>query len=218
MAVAGYRCAIRRGGVPTSTVSEPFTLVTTNVYQITSVAKRAIDPTQPWHITNAGATVSYASIGAFDFLFGEVTIPGVTAAIRFTGTFIPLTTASEFLSEVKSHSLSESSDLLDTTVYSGGTNRTRKRINGLADASISLDMNLNVVDMGSLSSLHKAGATVLLEINTGASPVFRGFGKIESIDRSGSVDGLVEASVSWMLAAERDSRTGFIAGYSERSI
>lgn len=216
MAVAGFRCSIRRGGLATSMVAEPFTSLGGNVFRLTSAARRVIDPTLPWNLNHTAGTIAYASISAFDFLFGEVTVVGVTGPLTINGSFIPITTASELFGEVKGHDLSESSDLLDTTVYSGGTTRTRKRIYGLVDASISLDMNLNLADMVSLASLHKAGATVLLELNTGATPVFRGFGKIESIDRSGSTDGLVEASVSWSLAAQRDPNTGFVAGYSEK--
>lgn len=216
MAVAGFNCAIRRGGIPTATTAEPLTNVAGTVYQITSEARRCLDINAPWHLTDAGGTVDYANINNIDFLFGEVDVTGAAGSLTFSGQFIPLTTASDFLSEVVSHSLTESSDLLDTTVYNEGASNLRKRIYGLADANLTIDMLLNSLDMVSLSSLHTAGAVAVIDVNSGYSPRFRAFGRIVSLERSGSVDGRVEASVEWQLAAQRDTNTGTIQGYSDR--
>jgi hypothetical protein len=220
MAIAGYRCAIRRGGIVTSTSSEAFTALGGGVFQITSAARRVIDPTQPWSLMhNSTVTLPFSSITGFDFLFGEVTTTGVVGTLTFNGSFIPMTTSSEIVAEVKSHSLSESTDLLETSVYTGpGGTRTKKRIVGLADASISLDLLLNLTAMDRLTTLYQAGANAILEVNTGSTAIFRGIGKIESLDRSGSVEGLLEVTMEWKLASERDAltRTGLTAAYSER--
>lgn len=219
MPFAGYRSQIRRGGFPTSTVSEPFTLVSGARYQITDATKRVIDATQPWHLSHTAGTISYASIGAFDFLFGEATVPGVSGTLRFTGKFIPLTSASEVIAEVTSHEITESTDLIDTTVYTGPSgSRVRKRIAGLSDCAISLGLNLNVADMDTLATLNHTAQRVLLEISSPASEVFRGFGYIETINRSGAVEGKVEATVDWKVDAHRDPVSNLIAGYSERNI
>jgi hypothetical protein len=219
MAVAGFKCSIRRGGIPTAVTAEACTTLSSTRFQVTSTARRCIDPTAPWNVKAGAATVAYSAITSFDFLFGEVTLASPTAGVALTldGTFIPLTTASEFVTEVKGHSLSQSSDLMDTTVYTS-TSPFRKRIYGLGDASISVDMLVNVADMPRLATLMSNGSNAIFEINSGSSPVFRGIGKIASIDRSSTVDGLVEATVEWVLNAERDSVSGFIAGYSERNI
>ncbi len=218
MARAGFQCAIRRGGIPTTMTAEACTTLSSTSFQVTSAARRCIDPSFPWHITVSGATLAYTSVTAFDFLFGQFTVTSpLAAAPTLTGTFIPLTTASEFVSEVKGHSLTESSELLDTTVYTS-TSPFRRRISGLADASLSLDMLLNPNDMARLATLSATGSDVFVEVNSGFSPLFRGIGKITSIERSTSVDGLVEATVEWVLSASRDDRTGRIAGYSERTL
>ena len=219
MAVAGFKCSIRRGGIPTTTTSEACTTLSSTRFQVTSAARRCIDPTAAWHVKAGVATVAYSAIASFDFLFGEVTLASPTAgvALTFNGTFIPLTTASEFVSEVKGHSLSQSSELLDTTVYTS-TSPFRKRIYGLADASLSMDMLVNVADMPRLATLMASGANAIVEVNSGVSPVFRAIGKVVSIDRSATVDGLVESTVEWVLSAEREAATGFIIGYSERNI
>lgn len=218
MARAGFQCAIRRGGIPTTMTAEACTTLSSTSFRVTSAARRCIDPSFPWHITVSGATLAYTSVTAFDFLFGEFTVASpLAAAPTLTGTFIPLTTASEFVSEVKGHSLTESSELLDTTVYTS-TSPFRRRISGLADASLSLDMLLNPNDMARLATLSANGSDVFVEVNSGYSPLFRGVGKVTSIERSTSVDGLVEATVEWVLSASRDDRTGRIAGYSERNL
>jgi hypothetical protein len=198
--------------------AEACTTVSSTRFQVTSAARRCIDPTQPWHVTVSGATLAYTSISSFDFLFGEInTTAPLAAAPTLTATFIPLTTASEFVSEVKGHSLTEQSEVLDTTVYTS-TSPFRKRTYGLADASISVDMLLNVNDMARLATLMSTGADAFIDINTGASPYFRAIGKVVSIERSATVDGLVEATVEWQLAAARDDRLGTIVGYSERNL
>ena len=219
MATAGYQSRIRRGGDVTSTVSEPFTSLGSDVYQITDSAKRVLDPNVTWSLSDGAGALDLGDVSAVDFLFGEVTIPGVSGTLRFTGSFIPLTTTSETIGEVFSHSLSEKSDLIDSTVYTGpGGSRMRKRVYGLCDASLTLDMNLNTTDMPSLATLHFQGSTVVVEVLAGAAtPVFRAFGKIASISRNGEVAGKVEASIEWQLAAQRDPLTGFVAGYSERN-
>ena len=218
MARAGFQCAIRRGGIPTTMTAEACTTLSSTSFQVTSSARRCIDPSFPWHITVSGATLAYTNVTTFDFLFGQFTVTSpLAAAPTLTGTFIPLTTASEFVSEVKGHSLTESSELLDTTVYTS-TSPFRRRISGLADASLSLDMLLNPNDMARLATLSATGSDVFVEVNSGFSPLFRGVGKITSIERSASVDGLVEATVEWVLSASRDDRTGRIAGYSERTL
>ncbi len=218
MSKAGFRCSIKRGGVPTTTVSEAFTNVTGNVYQITSDAKRLLDPTASWHLSDGAGTISYASVATIDFMFGEVVVPGVSGTLRFTGTYIPLgSDASTVVGEAYSHTLTESSTLNDKTSYSATTG-FRKRIYGLADAQVSFDLFLNATDFPRLATLHSNAQLCYLEIASGYSPVFRGIGLIDSLERTADVDGIVEASVSWQLAAQRDANTGYVIGYSERNI
>lgn len=217
MARAGFQCAIRRGGVPTTMTAEACTTTGSPTFQVTDPARRCIDPASPWHVTVGGATLAYTAISSFDFLFGEFTTSAPLAgAPTLTATFIPMSN-SDLITEVKSHSLSESSELLDSTVYTS-TSPFRRRIYGLADASLSIDMLVNTTDMARLATLMSSGGNAFVEINTGFSPLFRAIGKITSIERSATVDGLVEATVEWVLAAERDETLSTIVGYSERNL
>lgn len=218
MPVAGYKCLIRRSGASTSTTSELLNLVTGFEYQIATSARKAIDPNTPWHFKNGAATIAFTDILALDFAFGDVTFAtSKSSTVTFNGSFLPMTTSSEIVTEVKSFSLKESSDLLDKTVFTS-TSRFVKRMYGLADAELSLDLLLNATDMPSLATAQMTGRMQMIEIATGATPVFRGYGKLESLERTGSVDGLIEATLNWKLAAERDDNVGLIAGYSIRAI
>lgn len=216
MAKAGYNCLIRKGGAPTSTTSEAFTSLGGDVYQITSAARRCIDPRTVWHLKDSAGTVPFSDISDADFLFGEFTVASVTGLLTFYGDFIPLTTASEVVQNAMSFSLSESSDLLDTTVFTGGVSRVRKRIYGLGDASLSIEGLWTAEDHAGLASLHSSGESFVFEINSGASQLFRAWGKMAEYSRDGSVDGLLERSFSVELDAQRDAETGFQIAISDR--
>lgn len=217
MPVAGYKCLVRRAGTATATTLETLTLISGSTFQIADATKRAIDPRVAFSITNGGQTISYADITSAVWEFGEFTFASVpSATVLFNGSFLPMTTSAEIITEAKSFTLTESSEMLDNTVFTS-TNPFRQRVYGLADASVSVEMLLNTTDMPSLATLYTQGAMCMLEINSGSSPLFRGYGKIESLERSASVDGLVEVSLNWVLAAERESLTSLIAGYSIRN-
>ena len=217
MANAGYKCLIRRGGPATSTVSEAFTLISGTKFQITSTARRVIDPETSWFLSDSVGTIPWTSIASADFLYGEFSVTGVSGTLRFTGSYLPMTTRSEDFYEVKSHTLIETDDLLDTTVYTS-TSRFRKRILGLGDASLSMDMYLNAQDRARLATLRFTQKLCAIEVNSGFSSVFRGYGRLEKIETSAAIDGLVEVKVDWKLSAERDTNTNLIFGYSDRLI
>jgi predicted secreted protein len=216
MAKAGYKCLIRRSGAPTTVSLEACENVSGSVYRVTSSAKRCIDTRSPWHLTDSGGTVPWGDISAADFLFGEFTVAAVTGSLTFTGTYLPLTTASEVIQEAMSFSLSESNDLLDVTVFNGGADRNRKRIMGLGDASLSVEGFWSASDHASLATLHASGGAFLFEVNSGASQLFRGWARMADYSRDGSVDGILNRSISLELDAQRDDATGFYAAISDR--
>lgn len=203
---------VRRGGTPTLMTSEPVSLLSGSTYRITAPARRCVDPNSLSFSTSPATAVNLIS-GA-DFLFGEFTVSAGTLA-SVTAYYIPLGTP-EVLAEVKSFSLSETTEMLDRTVFLSGV-PLRRKIPGLADATISLELLVDNTDLPALQDIYQDGEEVLLEINTGAVEFFRAWGHIESIERSGSVDGLIEATVNWTLSAQRNAQTGQIVGYSEKA-
>lgn len=98
-----------------------------------------------------------------------------------------------------SFSLSDSNDLLDITDFKDG--RFRRRIVGLRDLSASIDGDVERTDTGYLKmkAAYVAGQPIYLQITADGTngvviPML-----IASLDRSGSVDGKVELSVSMEL-------------------
>lgn len=216
MAQAGYKCLVRRAGVSTSTSSEAFTSLGGNKFQITSAARRCVDIDTAFHLKDTLGTVAWSRVTAADFAFGEFTVTGVTGALTFYGSYLPLTTSADVIAEAKNYSLSESTDLLDTSVFSA---QFKKRISGLRDVSLSVDLNLNATDMPSLATLAGTGALTVVEVsNSGFTPLFRAYAKLESLERSGSVDGLIEATVSFLCSAQRHTATNLSAAPNDRAI
>jgi hypothetical protein len=187
-------------------------------FQITSSARRCIDPQSTLVLLDGGATIAWADVTSVDFQFGEIVLDAPSSgALTVTGNFLPLTTASELITEGKEFTLSLSKDLLDSTVFSP-TAQFRKRKVGLGDMEATVTMFLNDTDLDTLGTYKDAGSLLCLDVYTGATPYFRGFCRIGNIERSGSVDGLLEATVSFSLSAEKNEASGFFAGYSDKAL
>ncbi len=216
MPKAGYTCLIRRSSIGSATTSELMQVDTGNTYRITSSARRAIDPEVAWHLKDGAACVAWSNVAGIDLAFGRVTLGApATGTLTFNGNFLPMTTSAEIITEAKSFTLTESADVLDETVFTS-TSRMMKKTYGLQDATISVDLFVNATDMPRLATLSANTGLVLMEINSGVSALFRGYGKINSLERSATVDGLVEATINVTLDGERHEPTGLISGYTER--
>jgi hypothetical protein len=211
MPLAGWRCLIRRGGAPTP-LSDTMAHLGGGVVEVSTPAFRCVAPDG---VTITVDATPVAVLGA-TYEFGRFVIadPGA-GAVAISGDYIPLGTP-DIVSDVKSVSISEASDPLDRTVFNEVHN-LRRRIVGLADCTISLSVITTGTNVKALRDLKAAGDRVLLEITFGTVNRFRGWGKITSIDQEAAVDGLVEATVEWVLAAQRDP-SGNISGYSEVSL
>lgn len=216
MAKAGYTCLIRRSSVGSAVTSEIMQVDTGNTYRITNSARRAIDVEADWHLKDGAACVAWSNVTGLDLAFGRVTLgTPPTSSLTFNGNFLPMTTSAEIITEAKSFTLTESADTIDKTVFTS-TSRMMKKTYGLQDATISIDLFVNSTDMPRLATLSANGGLVLMEVNSGVSSLFRGYGRIESLERSVTVDGLVEATVNVTLNGERHEPTGLISGYTDR--
>jgi hypothetical protein len=180
---------------------------------ITNSALRCIDPNTPFTLTLDGNPVDLSTdLDSMNFEFGRIQfVASETDTLTITGSYIPLGVA-DLVEDVKSFSVSESSEMLDRTVFTDGT-ALRRRFAGLMDVQISMELIMSDASVPTFRALGES--PVLLEINYDADTRFRGWGVIESIEMSASVDGLVEASVTWNVSAQRNAATGFLAGYSD---
>lgn len=211
---------VRTAGVSTNTSAEAMGNVTGAKYQVTSPARRFLDPLQPWHILDGATTVAYADIVSIDFLFGEVELTAPAAgAVTWNGNYLPMST-SETLAEAKGFTLNESADVLDKTVFNDNQSRLRRKVMGLRDATLSIDLLLNPTDDAKLATYQSSGGILGVEINFGHTPLFRGIGRLESLERSGNVEGLLESVANWTMTCEKETTSGrgFFYGYSDRSL
>ncbi len=220
MTIAGFSCLVRRSGTPTAIATEACSLVTGSQYQITASARRVVDPEALWHLKDGTTTLAYSAISAVDFLSGKFTLVAPpSGALTFSGTYLPISGASEVFAEAKSFTINESNDLLDTSVFAGTTSvhaSVRRKVVGIKDVSVSVESVASAPDLEVLTTTQNLGTTALVEVFFGSTavPRFRGLCKIESIERNGSVDGLIETSVSFSIAQQRHDESGFVAGYT----
>lgn len=223
MAQAGYTCVVRKSGatatiaaepmqiIPAGTSYGPFPLPSTNstVFRVTLAARRCIDSSTVFNIKTGTGTVLYSDIVAADFLNGEFTLSGATAgnatSLTFNGNFLPITTSSDFVPETKSFSLSNSVDLLDTTVMASAAcgQFFHMRTYGLKDAMLTVNVIADALKLGDLYTAMFNGAPLVTEIYFGndAIPRFRGQCLVESINAKAQVDGRIETDINFKIHA-----------------
>jgi hypothetical protein len=219
MARAGYLALIRKSGLSTAIANEPTTIASGSsvLFQITDKSRRVIDPNQPWHVKVNTTTQAYSALADVNFVSGEITFaaPASANSVTFSGNYLPITTASDLILEARSFDLSDSVDLLDTTVFTGTTNRTRKRIAGLNDVDFSVETIASRTDLSSLYSAKFGGDSIVVEVYFGdaSDPRFRGFCRIENIEVSGGVEDLLSHNIGFKIAAVRHGDSGQVATY-----
>lgn len=189
-------------------------------FRITDSAKRLINPNDALHVKNGTTTVAYSDISSIDFLNGIITFAsaradGSVTSISFSGSYLPITTTSDVVLETKSFKLSQSRDLLDTTVLTGTTDFTRKRLAALKDFSLDVESIALDADLAWLATTFFNGDHVVPEVYFGdvAAPRFRAFCKIGSMDKEEDVEGLGTINVSFQAAAVLNSDSGQVADY-----
>lgn len=224
-AVAGYTCLVRKSGTSTAVTTEPVSILaggSSLIFRITSAAKRVIDPEVDWSFVNGATTIAYTAIGALDYMNGEVTFlaaqsAGSVTSLHFNGSYLPITTSSDLILDSRSFKLSESADLLDTTVFTGTpTLNIHSRLAALKDVSLDVESLAKDSDLIQLASTFQGGAPVVTEVYFGSdtAPRFRGICLISNIDEDGSVEGLVKTNLGFKIAAIRNATAGLVAGYT----
>lgn len=218
MAVAGFNIRVRKSGDSTSTTAEACTSLGSNRYQITTAARRCLNPDAVANFVDSGTTTILwgTGVATIDWQFGIVTLVNApSGAVTYYGSYLPLTTSSEDVAEGTKMSLSLSRDLYDTTVFGQSV---RSRIGGLKDTSISLDVISSPASYSAMFDSYNTGSRVCLEIDpdgaSGSGEVFRGFVQIESLEKTGSVDGLIESTVSFVNNSRKDFYGFTNPGYS----
>lgn len=216
MAQAGFNVRIRKSGDSTVATAEACTSLGSNRYQITNTARRCLDPDVVFSFVHSGTTTITSTATTVNFEFGIVQFDATPGgAVTFNGAYFPLSTSSEDVAEGTKFDLSLNRDLYDATVFG---NATRARISGLKDVTVGLDLISSPAAYSALFNSYTTGARVVLEIDldgaSGSGEVFRGFVQVDSVDLSASVDGLVESTVQFSVAARPDATGRFQPAYS----
>jgi hypothetical protein len=220
MPLAGYQAVIRRAVGPTTATSLGTTLVSGTTYRITTASTRVVDPTQTWCITVNAVTITPASVSA-DLLFGEFTIPTPVTTPVFVGSYLSLdlTSGVDTVQEVKSHSIEDTREILDVTVYTAGTRPFKKKTLGLRDVSWSMDMLTGSTNTSYLATSMFNGSRVFVDMKNSASVHFRALGFVEKMSNNTEVAGLVETTVDFKVSCEEsDPHPHIFTAVSERLI
>lgn len=206
MPVQGYKVRLRKSGDSTAMSAEATTSLGSNRYQITSAARRCVNPDVSWSVRDGSTTLAYSGIVTVQWEFGIFTLASAPGgAVTVNGAYLPLTTTSEDVAEGREFTLSEMDDLTDSTVF-GMAYRARHPT--LRDAQVSIGVISSPAAYSAAYSDYRAGRRICLEIDPDrdtAGEVWRGFGKLESVERSGEVSGLIESTIVFKLDASKNA-------------
>lgn len=112
---AGYTAIISQSGTPTTLTSEATTMINAHNYQITTAARRVLDPATAV-VVKDGITNVNAQVKSIDYLSGTITFLlsyTVVGAITVSGKYLPMTQ----LAKGNAFTLTETGDAVDITVY-----------------------------------------------------------------------------------------------------
>jgi hypothetical protein len=222
MSTANHTSVIRGPGTSTAFTSEPTTRLTANtVYQLTTDARRLLDPAVPVVVEvdadgpgAGGYVVAAASTYRVDYLFGIITFTadqGANALVRVSGSYLPVID----LVGITDWSYTAAREVLDDTTINNSTGVRSKKL-GLRDVSGSLTLNELLSydhDPGAgalvLQTLLDTGTPLLIEVAVGGKR-FRAWVLLESAEGGGAVADLINSTVNFTGAG----RASGLAGYA----
>ena len=208
-ATAGYLATISVTGASTTMTNEATTNTAGFSYQITTEARRIVNPAVAIVIKDGG--VAWAHSFTFDYLNGTVTLdraPG--GAVTIDGAFLP----ARQITQAYELDVSLSANLADSSLL--GTIFTQ-RTRALSDISGSMscyDTGLTDYTDVSLVDVLNGGTSKVIDIQWNGTNYLRFFAKFESVEPSASVDGIQSLSASFMADAQTALTTGQEVDYT----
>lgn len=208
-AVAGYNSSVKIGGVSTAMTGEACTTTGVDpgkISQITSTAKRCIDPAVAIVVYDNGAPVA-ATDFSVNYLFGKITFTvAVTGPVTIDGNYIPLLT----IAQAKELMVGVSATMLDVSVFSD-TVFAKLFKAGLMSAKGSItiidtpdtDYDSGVALIQSISDDFLDGTQRMIDcVFGGSGDSFRAWVFFENLDDGAEVDGLFQRKVGWICSAK----------------
>ena len=216
MALAGYLSTIYKPGTATTMTAEAMSLVSGKTYRITDDAKRVIDPTAAITVLDNAVPVTLATdVQDIDLLMGKVTFDAgytVTGPVTITTDYLPMTE----VNCARSFTFSATRDIADVTCFNPTTaDRAKQAL--LKDCSCSFSQ-LDDESM-EFETEFGAGTPMILVIGPGNDPLSADVTHIaarvviETYEYGAEYDGLVESSISAVLAST-ESVDGYDVSFS----
>lgn len=198
MPIAAHSTTVKVSGVAVAVTGEACTDLGSNVFQITTSARRIMDPSVTPVVKDGGVAVSSA-LYSVNYLFGKVTFtapPGGAVTIDYS--YLPVAA----IAAVKGFSVSVDNGLNEATTFD--SSGARKRHKCLSDHSGSLQMlSLPIEDIDpvtggtqTLADVFNNGTPKLLELGLG-SYFLRSWIILGQLEVGAAVEGLVESTVSF---------------------
>ena len=197
-ALPGYNVTLKISGTSTAATGEACSGATTT-WQITSAAKRILDPTVTPTWYDNGIAILAADIVSVNYLTGTVVFTGSkTGPITVDMSYLPMLT----YTGARAANLTFSADDLDTSVFGS---QWRDHIQGLKTASgkiENLELMTTDLDPGAgtrkLSSIFTGGTQVVLELSPdGGTTFFRFWAVLFTTEDTSAVDTLVVTSADF---------------------
>lgn len=201
--VAGHVASLSISGVAVPVIDEPTSVVSSGVFQVTSLTRRVFAPDAAVTIKDGGGATLSPSTYTFNHLFGIVTFSSsAPVACTVSGSYLPMRT----VGLIRAVDLKVSGDLSDTSVMGSAY---KQKAATLADFTIgieTLQMPLEDLDSGesgiqSVDSILRSGTPKLLEVLFGAYR-FRGWCVFEDYFVKASTAALVEVSTNAIGSAQ----------------
>ena len=199
---AGYVGTVFKQGTSTVMTAEATTQVgSTKTWQITSTAKRNLNPAVAVSVLVSATPVPASNIESIDYLFGRVTFissytPG--GPVTITGAYFPLATLGCF----NSYTLGMTADVIDSTCMDTARANSGHRVNESGLKTVSLDVSGIYKSTNGWRQAVIDRSTLLIEINPDGAGlvVARGFFKPTSAGQSGDVGALEEETITFSLS------------------
>ena len=202
MPLPGYRALVRLGGTPLEVAGESCSLISGTTYQITSVARRTIDPLQAFLFKDGSSAISFDDITSVDHANGTVTLNTAPAgSVTFSGYIIPLIDSAQVLNGLNEFEIDDSTDNIDSTVIVEQQQKTRRRTSGLRDTSINVRGLMYGSQLQLLKDVMASNATTAvlqIQYTSDASTVFeRHFTKVEKVTESVEISDIHSVSIDF---------------------
>jgi len=210
-ATAGHLATISITGASTTMTNEATTNTSGFSYQITSTARRIVNPAVAIVIKhNSGVT--WPGNFTFDYLNGIVTLDGApTGAVTIDGAFLP----SRQITQAYELDVSLSASLADSSLLGTAFTQRTRALSDITGSLSCYDSGLTTYTDVELVDLLDNATTKVIDIAwNGGTNYLRFFAMFENVEPSAAVDGIQSLSASFSANGQTALTTGQEVDYT----